>query len=388
MKISTFILILLVSPPSQSWAIEVAAGGAAVSVDLPLPPAAQLIFDDLRLALVYPVIQKFKKLITSDPFNVTTTWVGADVCKYKGFYCESPPDNRSAIAVASIDFNGFQLSSPTLVGFLDLLPDLAIFHANSNNFAGVIPPGIVGLEYLYEVDISNNRFSGPFPGSILAMDSLSFLDIRYNFFSGSIPPELFARDLDALFLNNNDFMTTLPENIGATRVRYLTLANNKFYGQIPRRIVESLTGLSEILLFNNSLSGCLPYELGLLEDAVVIDAGNNDLTGPLPFSLGCLDKLEILNFAGNSLYGEVPEILCELDKLANVSLSENYLTQVGESCLELINTGVLDVRKNCIPGQPLQRPVSECALFFARPRNCPYSDTYSKVPCWMASPPA
>ncbi|GFP83470.1 uncharacterized protein at4g06744 [Phtheirospermum japonicum] len=355
-------------------------------VQVPLPPAQvpPLIFADLRLALVYPIIQKFKTLITSDPFNITATWIGSDICRYKGFYCEAPPDNESATAVASVDFNGFQLSSPTIVGFLDQLPDIAIFHANSNDFSGLIPPNLSNLPYLYELDISNNKFSGPFPPSILGMDGLSYLDLRFNFFTGSIPPEIFARDIDFLFLNNNNFMTRLPDNIGPdTNILYLTLANNKFFGPIPRGISRALSGLTEILLLNNLLTGCLPYELGLLKDAVVFDAGNNNLTGPLPFSLGCLQNLEVLNLAGNMLYGNIPEIICGLGKLANLSVSDNYFMRIGPVCMGLIKSGALDVRKNCIPGQALQRPMAECAAFFARPRYCPYSDTFSRIPCWL-----
>ncbi|KAH6823496.1 Leucine-rich repeat family protein [Perilla frutescens var. hirtella] len=321
------------------------AAAAAVKIDLP-PLQNPLFFLDQRLAIV-------------------------------GFFCESPPDNRSAIAVASIDFNGFQLSSPTLVGFLDGLPDLALFHANSNYFSGEIPPAIARLPYLYELDISNNRFSGPFPTAILAMDGLSFLDIRFNSFSGSVPPQLFSKNLDLLFLNNNNFMTRLPDNTDAAvaHVAYLTLANNKLFGPIPHSIATSLAGLSEVLLLNNLLSGCLPYELGLLKDAVVFDAGNNNLTGPLPFSLGCLEKLEVLNFAGNMLYGQVPEPLCRLGNLRNLSLSDNYFTGAGPTCMRLIESGVLDMRKNCIPGEAMQRSAAECAAFMAVPKYCPYSNT-------------
>ncbi|KAL8487525.1 hypothetical protein ACS0TY_023998 [Phlomoides rotata] len=342
--------------------------GAAVT--LPSPIQDLLLFADQRLAKIYPIIQNFKNLITSDPLNITSTWVGPNICKYRGFFCESPPDNRSAVAVASIDFNGFQLSAPTLAGFLNRLPDLALFHANSNSFSGEIPPDITNLPYLYEIDISNNKFSGPFPAAVLNMYTLSFLDIRFNSFSGAVPPELFAKDLDLLFLNNNNFMTRLPDyDVENPHVLYLTLANNKFFGPIPRSIAKSLAGLSEILLLNNMLSGCLPYELGLLKDAVVFDAGNNNLTGPLPYSLGCLEKLEVLNFAGNFLYGSVPEPVCGLGRLSNLSLSDNYLSQMGRACMDLVRNGVLDVRRNCIPGQPGQRSVAECAAFMARPKS-------------------
>ncbi|KZV54560.1 putative inactive receptor kinase [Dorcoceras hygrometricum] len=349
----------------------------------PSPSQVPFLFADVRLAVVYPVIQKFKNLITSDPLNITGTWFGPDICNYKGFYCDSPPDNKSAIALASIDFNGFRLSAPTLDGFLDQLPDIAVFHANSNRFSGTISPNISKLPYLYEFDISNNLLSGPFPTAILYMSGLSFLDIRFNFFTGTVPPQLFAKDLDVLFINNNNFLTRLPDSIGNAHVLYLTLANNKFFGPIPRSIFRIFSSLSEILLLNNLLSGCLPYEIGLLEKVVLFDAGKNLLTGPLPFSLGCLRNLEILNFAGNLLYGNVPDVLCSLGNLANLSLSDNYFTQVGPFCWKLIENGVLDMRKNCIPGLPLQRSVAECAAFFARPRYCPYAATYVHMPCWF-----
>ncbi|KAJ4701709.1 Leucine-rich repeat receptor-like protein kinase family [Melia azedarach] len=285
----------------------------------PLPLVQELLqFADQRLAVVYPVIQNFKSIITSDPLGITKTWAGSDICNYKGFYCESPPDNKTAIAVASIDFNGFQLAAPSLDGFLDQLPDIALFHANSNNFAGPISPNIAKLPYLYELDISNNQFSGPFPTAVLGMDHLEFLDIRFNYFSGSVPPQIFTQNLDFLFINNNNFMMKLPDNIGNTHILFLTLANNKFIGPIPRNIFRAFSELTEVLLLNNQLTGCLPYEIGFLKEAIVFDAGNNQLTGPLPFSLACLERVEQLNFANNLLFGMVPEVLCELGNKAEL----------------------------------------------------------------------
>ncbi|XP_065847042.1 uncharacterized protein At4g06744-like [Euphorbia lathyris] len=348
----------------------------------PLPLQPQLLrFIDQKLALVYPIIQNFKSLITSDPLGITKTWNGSDICTYKGFFCDNPPYNKSAITVASIDFNGFQLSAPTLDGFLDQLPDIALFHANSNFFSGSLSPNIANLPYLYELDISNNQFSGPFPSAILGMNGLTFLDIRFNFFTGSVPPQLFAQEFDALFLNNNNFMTTLPDNIGSTHILYLTLANNRIIGSLPGGIFKEFSSLTEILLLNNQLTGCLPYEIGLLDEAIVFDAGNNELTGPLPLSLACLEKVEQLNFAGNMLFGMVPELVCKLQNLVNLSLSDNYFTVVGPLCRVLIQKGVLDVRNNCIPGLAFQRSVVECAMFFALPKMCPDMWSYTYRPC-------
>ncbi|CAE6126878.1 unnamed protein product [Arabidopsis arenosa] len=341
---------------------------------------AILSFLDQRLAVVYPVIQRFKSLITLDPYNVTKTWIGSDICSYRGFHCDNPPDNTTAVTVASIDFNGFQLSAPSIEGFIDQFPDLALFHVNSNNFGGTVPSKIVNLRYLYELDISNNRFTGQFPTAVVGMSGLTFLDIRFNSFSGSIPPQILGQNLEVLFINDNGFTASLPEIPGdgtsTTHIIFLTFANNKFNGPLPRSILRSMSTLTEVLFLNNDFTGCIPHEIGFLTGASVIDIGGNKLTGPLPLSLMCLEKVEQLNFAGNLLFGAVPEAVCMLlrDNLVNLSLSNNYFTHVGPWCRGLLDRGVLDVSNNCIPFFPGQRSMQECAEFFVKPKKyyCPH----------------
>ncbi|GFS40046.1 leucine-rich repeat (LRR) family protein [Actinidia rufa] len=377
----TLILIFIFTLPHLLRALTHNCGCEPPSPE-PLPPEPQpLAFLDRRLAVVYPIIQRFKATITSDPLGVTQTWIGSDICSYRGFYCDSPPDNSSATALASVDFNGFGLAAPSLDGFIDNLPDLALFHANSNNFSGTISPNISNLPFIYELDLSNNKFSGVFPASVLQISSLTFLDLRFNFFSGTVPSQVFKQTLDVLFINNNNFMQKLPAEFGSTPAFYLTFANNKFTGPIPRSIGNASSTLIEVLFLNNQLTGCLPYELGFLRNATVIDAGQNRLTGPLPCSLGCLEKIEQLSFAGNLLFGAVPEAVCKVASLVNLSLANNYFTMVGPVCRRLVKSGVLDLRKNCVPYLPDQRSPAECALFFRHPRYCPYLASYNNIPC-------
>ncbi|RRT55363.1 hypothetical protein B296_00016363 [Ensete ventricosum] len=337
-------------------------------------------FPNLKQYSAYLVIQRFKQTITCDPDGVTATWVGYRPCTYRGFYCDSPPDSPGTLTVASVDFNGFRLCAPTVAGFVDQLPDLALFHANSNSFSGPIPD-LTGLPYLYELDVSNNIHSGPFPVAVLPLSNLVFLDLRFNLFAGTVPASVFSLDLDVLFLNNNNFNQPLPASLGSSPVAYLTLANNGFTGPIPRSIFNASRTLVEVLFLNNKLSGCLPYEIGSLSTATVFDVGFNQFTGPIPWSFGCLLKVEQLNLAGNLLYGEVPDLVCRLAKdgsLANLSLSGNYFTSVGHSCWELIKRKVLDVRQNCIPWLPEQRRPLECWRFLWRRKFCPL---FPYIPC-------
>ncbi|PKU61847.1 uncharacterized protein At4g06744 [Dendrobium catenatum] len=352
----------------------------------PSPPPGELTpgdFPNLLQYRSYKVIQRFKRTIYSDPMKIISTWNGPDLSKYKGFFLETPPRYKNITpTIASIDFNGFRLGAPTLAGFIDGFPDLALFHANSNGFGGTLP-NLTKLPYLYELDFSNNKFSGEFPTAVLPLSNLSFLDLRFNHFAGVVPPSIFLIQLGFLFLNNNLFSQPLPADLGRTGAAYLTLANNGFTGGIPASICEANATLIEVLFLGNQLSGCLPAEIGQLRKATVFDAGFNKITGPIPPTLGCLRKVEQLNFAGNLLYGEIPDEVCKLGvdgggRLLNLSLSDNYFTSLGKSCLNLLQRGILNIKKNCILGFADQRPPAECALFLARRNYCPWHDY---VPC-------
>jgi len=345
-------------------------------------------FENERLYRAYLVIQRFKKTITSDPQHITDSWCGTDICNsYKGFFCEKPPNVKDK-ALASVDFNGFLLRSASLVGFVDALPDLALFHANSNYFGGVVP-NLRALQYFYELDLSNNKLAYcTFPTDVLGLTNSTFIDIRFNNFYGQLPALLFCSFpiVEAIFVNNNQFSGKLPDNLGDSPVNYLSLANNQFTGPIPASIARACNTLLEVLFLNNKLSGCLPYELGLLAKATVIDAGTNQLTGTIPASYACLRKVEQLNLADNLLYGVVPDALCRLaydGHLTNLTLSGNYFTGLGKCCWDLLKDGKLNVDRNCIPWAPHQRSHDECAGFFHRAKpTCPVS-TY--VPCYHKS---
>ncbi|CAN1294620.1 Uncharacterized protein At4g06744, partial [Linum perenne] len=117
--------------------------------------------------------------------------------------------------------------------------------------------------------------------------------------------------------------------------------------QIPKSI-GSCKNLLQVLFLNNKFSGCLPVEIGNLNKAKIFDLGGNSLAGPIPASFSCLSAMDTLNLARNKLGGAVLEALCELPKIVNLSLSDNYFTQVGPACRALIKKKILDMRWNCI----------------------------------------
>ncbi|KAE8692670.1 Anthocyanin 3'-O-beta-glucosyltransferase [Hibiscus syriacus] len=366
-------------------------GGEGPSPDDEPPPCKHFenengCFENERLAKAYEVIQRFKSKIKVDKNSnrYLKTWCGTDVCKYSGFRCDIRPDVNEK-AVAAVDFNGFKFEgcdgTLPLDGFLDELDDLAIFHANSNNFTGTVPFRASKIKYLYELDLSNNKIAGNFPMKTVGGMNLTFLDLRFNSLRGSVPPQAFNLKLDVFFINNNRFaVQSLPTTIGDTTAVYLTFANNNFTGSIPPSIGRA-RNLLEVLFLNNRLTGCLPYEIGNLSQATVFDASSNKLTGPIPLSFGCMKNIQILGLANNQFYGEVPEIVCELPMIANLSLANNYFTSIGPACRRLMLKKKIDVKKNCIFDLPNQRSEAECAAFLWKTTTCNRMETLFLVPC-------
>ncbi|XP_058722342.1 leucine-rich repeat extensin-like protein 6 [Vicia villosa] len=323
----------------------------------------------------FSALQAWKSAITDDPLKILESWVGSNVCSYKGIFCANPENGNAAeesdsLVVAGIDLNHANLQG-TLVKELSLLTDVSILHLNSNRFSGTVPETFKDLVFLQEFDISNNHFSGSFPSVTLYMPSLIYLDIRFNFFSGLLPQELFDKNLDAIFVNNNQFEGEIPSNLGNSPASVINLANNKLSGNIPASFGFMGSKIKEILFLNNQLTGCIPEGVGLFTEMEVLDASFNSLTGHLPDTLSCLQNIEVLNLAHNQLSGELSDIVCSLRSLANLTVAYNFFSGFSQQCSKLPFRNVgFDFSLNCIPGRDMQRPHPECSIIPGGSLSC------------------
>lgn len=254
-------LLLFLLPPSAS------ALGVGIWIGWGIgnqtPPGSS----NSKLHNAFTALQAWKCAITDDPKGILATWVGSDVCSYKGVYCTQPADMSSDLVVAGIDLNHASLQG-TLVKELSLLSDLSIIHLNSNRFTGAVPDSFRELESLTELDLSNNQFSGPFPSATLLIPNLIYLDLRYNHFSGPVPDELFNKGLDAIFLNNNLFDGQIPQSLGNSPASVISFANNRLsalhylHANRKKKIREISIGLNTCLLgLETGLVG--PFQLPL-----------------------------------------------------------------------------------------------------------------------------
>ncbi|KAL1210657.1 Leucine-rich repeat extensin-like protein 6 [Cardamine amara subsp. amara] len=279
----------------------------------------------------YSALQAWKLAITEDPSGVVKTWVGSDVCSYKGVFC-------SGQSITSIDLNHANLKG-TIVKDLALLSDLTILHLNSNRFSGQIPDSFKSLASLQELDLSNNRFS-----------------------------ELFNKRLDAILLNNNQFVGELPRNLGNSPASVINLANNRFSGEIPTSFGLTGSRVREVLLLNNQLTGCIPESIGMFSEVEVFDVSYNSLMGHVPDTISCLSAIEVLNLAHNKFSGEVPDLVCSLRSLINLTISFNFFSGISSECSR-ISFG-FDFSGNCIPGRNSQRPQPDCSGYSGGSLSC------------------
>ncbi|KAI3787118.1 hypothetical protein L1987_41340 [Smallanthus sonchifolius] len=316
----------------------------------------------------YIALQAWKSAIKDDPKGILNSWVGSNICDYKGVFCAD--SSGSGTIVAGIDLNHGNLEG-ILVKELSLLKDMSLLHLNSNRFSGTIPDTLKDLFTLTELDLSNNQFSGPFPITTLKIPNLVYLDLRFNLFSGPIPDFVFNKNLDAILLNNNNFDGQIPQSLANSPASVINLANNKLTGDIPISFGYSSPGLREILFLNNQLTGCIPQGIGLWSDLQVFDASFNSLMGHLPDSVSCLEDIEVLNVAHNNLSGELPDLVCELKSLMNLSVAYNFFSGFSQECAKLYGRNVdFDFALNCIPGREMQRPEPECNMIPGGSLSC------------------
>eukprot|EP01018_Ginkgo_biloba_P031236 Gb_35071 [translate_table: standard] len=143
-------------------------------------------------------------------------------------------------------------------------------------------------------------------------------------------------DLD---LYNNSLAGPIPHELGRLeKLRYLYLPSNKLEGSIPVALA-GCGNLLELSLEDNYLTGSIPSELSRLTRLEVLRLGSNDFRGTsIPPSLATLSSLSALFLDGNNLQGRIPPELGKLTQLTSLLLGENHLTGPIPSSLSNMST--------------------------------------------------
>ncbi|CAN8279601.1 unnamed protein product [Cochlearia groenlandica] len=294
-----------------------------------------------------------------DPEQKLVSWNEDDYspCSWNGVKCH-PRTNR----VTELTLDGFSLSGRIGRGLLQLqfLHKLSV---SNNNFTGIINPGLlVSLVNLKVVDFSNNGLSGSIPdGFFRQCGSLRAFSLAKNKLTGKIPVSISScSSLAALNLSSNRFSGSVPLGIWSLNtLRSMDLSLNELEGEIHEKVYR-LNNLRALDLSRNRLSGPIPSDIGSCTLLKTIDLSENSLTGDLPETLQHLSLCYYLNLGKNKLEGEVPNWIGEMRRLDTLDLSMNKFSgQVPDSIGDLLSLKVLNFSWNGLIGS-LPNSISNC----------------------------
>ncbi|KAK4796971.1 hypothetical protein SAY86_029297 [Trapa natans] len=220
----------------------------------------------------------------------------------------------------------------------------------SQNLQGTLPPQLVNLPYLIEIDLTRNylngtippewgslnllnisllanRVSGPIPKEIGNISTLKSLVLEFNQLSGVLPPELGnLPQIQRLFLTSNYFIGEIPATFAnLTSLKDLRIGDNQFTGKIPS-FIQNWKGLEKLIIQGSGLEGPIPPEIANLNN--LLDLRISDLKGPpSPFPPLFINlSMRTLILKSCNLIGSIPDYILKLAGLKILDLSFNNLT--------------------------------------------------------------
>jgi len=131
--------------------------------------------------------------------------------------------------------------------------------------------------------------------------------------------------LRVLELWNNSLSGPLPSDLGKNSpLQLLDVSSNAFSGEIPATLCNG-GSLTKLILFNNAFSGPIPVGLSTCLSLIRVRMQNNLLSGTIPGGLGKLGKLDRLELANNRLTGQIPDEMGSSTSLSFIDFSRNRL---------------------------------------------------------------
>ncbi|KAL4627268.1 hypothetical protein ACB092_05G155900 [Castanea dentata] len=242
----------------------------------------------------------------------------------------------------------------------------------SYSLPGMLPPQLVKLPYLREIDFAYNYLNGTIPLE-WASTQLTSMCLEANQFSGIVPPELGnLTNLQTLILSSNNLTGNLAmafaglRNLTDLRISDIDGPNQDF------PMLRSMTGIEKLVLRNCKISGEIPAYIWTMKRLEMLDVSFNKLVGELPPSIK-LERLRFLFLTGNLLSGTVRDSV--LKEGSNVDLSYNNFTWQGPeqpACYENMNFNLNLFRSSFIDDDVSRRQDPHCLKNFNCPRylNC------------------
>ncbi|KAJ6766884.1 LRR RECEPTOR-LIKE SERINE/THREONINE-PROTEIN KINASE RFK1-RELATED [Salix purpurea] len=262
------------------------------------------------------------------------------------------------------------------------------------NLAGELPPELIQLRYLKNIDLSYNYLSGSIPSQWASLQ-LEMMILSSNKLDGNLPKELAElKNLIDFRINDNNFNGSIPDFVqNWKQIKRLEMVASGLEGPIPPSIsvletltdlrisdlngptqgfpmLITMTGMIRLILRNCNISGELPAYLWTMKSLEVLDVSFNKLVGKIPDTISA-DRLRFVFLTGNLLSGDVPDSI--LRNGINVDLSYNNFAFQGPEqpvCQENLNLNLNLFRSSSMGNN--SRRILPCKRTFSCPKysNC------------------
>ncbi|KAM2918422.1 hypothetical protein FF1_047093 [Malus domestica] len=184
------------------------------------------------------------------------------------------------------------------------------------------------MTLLKEVWLHLNTFSGPLP-DFLGLTDLRSLSLRDNLFTGSVPVSLVSlKSLEAVNLTNNLLQGPMPAFVPGVGVDLVKGSNNFCLlspGECDHRV-------NMLLSIKMGLTGTISPEIVSLRSLQRVVLADNNLTGTIPAEFATLPALTVFDALNNYLYGKTPTFKDKvLVMFGNPDIGKEKSTSAGPS---------------------------------------------------------
>lgn len=278
-----------------------------------------------------------------------------DACTWSGIDCD-----RGRITKLDLFHNGL---NGTLVSELGLLDSLTYLKLSENGLlSGAIPSEVGRLNSMVLLELqvtsvgldpTNPAIQYAMPSEIGLLTGLESLGFPPFVLVAALPSEFGnLRALTSLRIEDSSyavapysFVLSGPLPIwDAIHLRDLFAPFCSFSGSIPGNKLGLMTGLTNLDLRGNKLTGTIPSELGLLSNLEELSLGLNLLTGTIPSSIGGCSALRGLFLDYNDLSGTIPDDC--MGRLKNLESLNLVLSGVSGDLASDSPTGICELSRS------------------------------------------